>query len=431
MKIIGGVPLRGSIEAQGAKNATLPVMAAAILLKDQKLSISRVPDLLDVNTMADLLRSLGASVTFSAHEMEISVPGEISWETPSDLVRKMRASSLVLGPLLARCGRAVMPLPGGCSIGSRPIDLHLKGLTRMGATIELIHGAVHATTKGLVGSRIYLDFPSVGATENLMMAAVFAKGETVLENTAREPEIFNLVEALRSMGAFIEADGTGVIRISGVDTLHSASSRIIPDRIEICTYILAGVATGGEVTVTDIIPNHIDSLLAKLEEAGASLKVEENRVTVYPGERIKSVSLKTLPYPGFPTDLQPQIMTALCLAEGTSVIQESVFQSRFLHVSELNKMGAKIDIQSNSAVITGVERFTGADVVATDLRAGAALVIAGLAAGDTTMVYHLGHICRGYEAMEEKLQHLGARVQVISTEKEDSKGGPSSSGPSC
>lgn len=338
---------------------------------------------------------------------------------------------LVLGPLLARCGRAVMPLPGGCSIGSRPIDLHLKGLTRMGATIELVHGAVHATTKGLVGSRIYLDFPSVGATENLMMAAVFAKGETVLENTAREPEIFNLVEALRSMGASIEADGTGVIRISGVDTLHSASSRIIPDRIEICTYLLAGVATGGEVTVTDIIPNHIDSLLAKLEEAGASLRVEENQVTVYPGERIKSVSLKTLPYPGFPTDLQPQIMTALCLAQGTSVIQESVFQSRFLHVSELNKMGAKIDIQSNSAVITGVERFTGADVVATDLRAGAALVIAGLAAGDTTMVYHLGHICRGYEAMEEKLRHLGARVQVISTEKENGKGGPTSSGPSC
>lgn len=431
MKIIGGVPLRGSIEAQGAKNATLPVMAAAILLKDQKLSISRVPDLLDVNTMADLLRSLGASVTFSSHEMEISVPGEISWETPSDLVRKMRASSLVLGPLLARCGRAVMPLPGGCSIGSRPIDLHLKGLTRMGATIELVHGAVHATTKGLVGSRIYLDFPSVGATENLMMAAVFARGETVLENTAREPEIFNLVEALRSMGASIEADGTGVIRISGVDTLHSASSRIIPDRIEICTYLLAGVATGGEVTVTDIIPNHIDSLLAKLEEAGATLKVEDSRVTVYPGERIKSVSLKTLPYPGFPTDLQPQIMTALCLAEGTSVIQESVFQSRFLHVSELNKMGAKIDIQSNSAVITGVERFTGADVVATDLRAGAALVIAGLAAGDTTMVYHLGHICRGYEAMEEKLLRLGARVQVISTEKEDGKGGPSFPGPSC
>ena len=430
MKIIGGIPLRGTIEAQGAKNATLPVMAAAILLKDQKLSISRVPDLLDVNTMADLLRSLGADITFTSHDMEISVPGEISWETPSDLVRKMRASSLVLGPLLARCGKAVMPLPGGCSIGSRPIDLHLKGLTRMGASIELIHGAVHATTKGLVGTRIYLDFPSVGATENLMMAAVFARGETVLENTAREPEIFNLVEALRSMGASIEADGTGVIRISGVDTLHSASSRIIPDRIEAGTYLLAGVATNGEVTVTGVIPNHIDSLLAKLEEAGASLSVEEDSVTVFPGERIKSVSLKTLPYPGFPTDLQPQIMTALCLAEGTSVIQESVFQSRFLHVSELNKMGAKIDIQSNSAVITGVDRFTGADVVATDLRAGAALVIAGLAAGDTTIVYHLGHISRGYEAMEEKLQGLGARVQVISTEKEDFKGGPSSSGPS-
>lgn len=424
MKIIGGKPLKGVIVAQGAKNASLPVMAAAILLKDQKLRISRVPDLLDVNTMADLLRSLGADVTFTNHNMEISVPADISWETPPDLVRKMRASSLVLGPLLARCGKAVMPLPGGCSIGSRPIDLHLKGLTRMGATIELVHGAVHAQTKGLTGNRIYFDFPSVGATENLMMAAVFAKGETVLENTAREPEIFNLVDALKSMGASIEADGTGVIRIQGVDTLQGASSKIIPDRIEACTYILAGAATNGEVTVIDIIPNHIDSLLAKLEEAGASLTIKENAVTIHPSRKLKAVSLKTLPYPGFPTDLQPQIMAALCLADGTSVIQESVFQSRFLHVSELNKMGAKIDIQSNSAVVTGVDCLAGADVVATDLRAGAALVIAGLAAGDTTLVYHLGHICRGYEDMDEKLRGLGADVSIHPAEKDDFKGTP-------
>ncbi len=414
MEIMGGRPLKGSVEAQGAKNASLPVMAAALLLKNETLRITRVPDLLDVNTMADLLRNLGVRVTFSNHEMEITTPGEISWETPSDLVRKMRASSLVLGPLLARCGKAVMPLPGGCSIGSRPIDLHLKGLTKMGASIELVHGAVHATTRGLTGCRIYLDFPSVGATENLMMAAVFAKGETVLENTAREPEIFNLVDALKSMGAKVEADGTGVIRIQGVEGLQSAESRIMPDRIEACTYILAGAATNGEVTVTGVIPNHIDSLLAKLEEAGASLTVGESEVTVHPSPRLKGVSLKTLPYPGFPTDLQPQIMAALCLAQGTSLIQESVFQSRFLHVSELNKMGAKIETQSNSAIVTGVEALAGADVAATDLRAGAALVIAGLAAHDTTSVYNLEHIFRGYEKMEGKLLKLGASVRVVS-----------------
>ncbi len=419
MEILGGTALKGVVEAQGAKNASLPVMAAALLLKDSTLHISRVPDLLDVNTMADLLRSLGAEVIFSNHKMKIYTPAEISWETPPDLVRKMRASSLVLGPLLARCGKAVMPLPGGCSIGSRPIDLHLKGLTKMGATIELVHGAVHAHTTGLTGCRIYLDFPSVGATENLMMAAVFARGETVLENTAREPEIYNLVDALKSMGAQVEADGTGVIRIQGVDILGSAESRIIPDRIEACTYILAGAATNGEVTVTGVIPNHIDSLLAKLEEAGASLSVNESEVTIYPSSRLKGVSLKTLPYPGFPTDLQPQIMAALCLAQGTSVIQESVFQSRFLHVSELNKMGAKIDIQSNSAIVAGVDRLTGADVVATDLRAGAALVIAGLAAGDSTFVYHLGHIFRGYEEMDRKLRDLGADVRVLADDSGD------------
>lgn len=255
-----------------------------------------------------------------------------------------------------------------------------------------------------------------------MMAAVFARGETVLENTAREPEIYNLVDALKSMGAQVEADGTGVIRIQGVDVLGSAESRIIPDRIEACTYILAGAATNGEVTVTGVIPNHIDSLLAKLEEAGASLTVNESEVTIHPSSRLKGVTLKTLPYPGFPTDLQPQIMAALCLAQGTSVVQESVFQSRFLHVSELNKMGAKIDIQSNSAIVTGVDRLTGADVVATDLRAGAALVIAGLAAGDSTYVYHLGHIFRGYEEMDRKLRDLGARVRVLADDSGDGDG---------
>jgi UDP-N-acetylglucosamine 1-carboxyvinyltransferase len=416
MKIAGGIPLHGKIEAQGAKNAALPVMAASLLLKDATLRIHKVPRLHDVITMADLLRDLGADIFYEKGEMSISIPEELSWETPANLVRKMRASSLVLGPLLARCGRAILPLPGGCSIGSRPIDLHLKGLSRMGATIDLVHGAVHATANGLKGCRIYLDFPSVGATENLLMAAVFAQGETVLENTAREPEITNLVQTLKAMGAIIEEDGTGVIRIQGVDELHGEEITVIPDRIEACTYILAAIITGGEVEITNIIPQHIDSLLAKLEEAGANFTVEQDRVLVHPVKRLKAVSLKTLPYPGFPTDLQPQVMATLALAEGASVIQEGVFQSRFLHVSELNKMGAKIELQGNTAVVTGVEQLIGADVNATDLRAGAALILAGLAAKDETSVFHIGHVWRGYEDMDIKLQQLGGRVEVIPTE---------------
>ncbi len=424
LRVTGGTPLKGTIEAQGAKNAALPVMAAALLLKDHHLHLSRVPDLLDITTMANLLRSLGAEVAFDGHAMDISVPEKISWETPPDLVRKMRASSLVLGPLLARCGKAVMPLPGGCSIGSRPIDLHLKGLAKMGASIELVHGAVHAVTNGLTGCRIYLDFPSVGATENLIMAAIYAKGETIIENTAREPEILNLMDILRSMGAVIEADGTGVIRIQGVKELHSASSTIIPDRIEACTYILAAAATNGEVTVTKIIPTHIDSLLAKLEEAGAQITIRDDSVTFHPSDRFKGTSLKTMPYPGFPTDLQPQVMAVLSLADGVSVIQESVFQSRFLHVSELNKMGAKIDIQGNSAIITGVQSLAGADVAATDLRAGAALVIAGLSARGDTCIRNVGHIRRGYEDMEGKLRSLGASIHAV----EEEEGEPQSGG---
>ena len=413
MRIHGGISLNGVIEAQGSKNAALPVMAASLLLKGNTLRIKRVPVLQDILTMADLLRHLGVTVEYTKNIMDISVPENLSWETPADLVRKMRASSLVLGPLLARCGRAIMPLPGGCSIGSRPIDLHLKGLTRMGASIELVHGAVHARTNGLVGTRIYLDFPSVGATENLIMAAVFAKGETVLENTAREPEIHNLVEALSSMGAIIREEGTGIIRIQGVSSLHDAETQIIPDRIETCTYLLAGVITRGNVTVENIIPGHIDSLVAKLEEAGTSIELTKDSATVRPDGRLKAVSLKTLPYPGFPTDIQPQIMATLCLAEGTSVIQESIFQSRFLHASELNKMGAKIEIQGTSAVVTGVAGLYGADVCVTDLRAGAALILAGLASQDTTEVCQLGHLRRGYENIEQKLRSLGGRIDVI------------------
>lgn len=421
MNIKGGIRLNGTVTTQGAKNAALPILASALLLKDKTLKLHRVPDLRDIKTMADLLATLGVKISYTEHEMLLEVPSELCWETPANLVRKMRASSLVLGPLIARCGKAVMPLPGGCSIGSRPIDLHLKGLSRMGATIELDHGAVHATAKGLKGCRIYLDFPSVGATENLIMAAVFAQGETLLENVAREPEISNLISTLNLMGARIEERPTGEILVHGVDELDSTSATIIPDRIEACTYMLAGVITGGEVKVTDLNINHVDALIAKLEEAGVPLTITENSVTVHPVDKIRAVSLKTLPFPGFPTDLQPQIMATLSLADGTSIIQESVFESRFRHISELNKMGASIEVQGHAAIVKGVKELIGADVVATDLRAGASLILAGLAACDETNIFNLGHIWRGYENIDGKLRKLGGNVSLLPVDNVESK----------
>lgn len=412
MVINGKRPLSGSVRAQGAKNAALPVLAASILLKGETLEIRRVPKLHDVFTMADLLRHLGAEVKYENDTVKISVPDELAWDTPKALVRKMRASSLVLGPLLARTGRAVLPLPGGCAIGSRPIDLHLKGLAKLGADIQLEHGAVQARAKGLKGAKIYLDFPSVGATENIMMAAVFAKGETIIENAAREPEIVNLSEALKAMGCKIDGVGTGTIHLEGVDSLCGTAIDIIPDRIEASTFLLAGAITRGTVNVTGVIPEHLDAIIAKLEEAGIGLEIGEDTVTVKAEEPLKSVSLKTLPYPGFPTDVQPQFTAFMSTTKGTSVIQESVFESRFSHVSELKKMGAQIELQGNTAVVTGTDQLKGAEVRATDLRAGASLVLAGLAAEDETAVYGLGHIWRGYEGFDEKIRNLGGKVQV-------------------
>ena len=410
--VSGGNVLSGNVDIQGAKNAALPVMAASLLLRGGRLTLTRVPDLHDTHTMSDLLRHLGATVEFDRGHMTIDVPEELQAQTPVDLVRKMRASSLVLGPLIARCKRALLPLPGGCAIGSRPIDLHLKGLVRMGAVIDLDHGSVCAETDGLKGSRIYLDFPSVGATENLMMAATLAPGETIIENAAREPEIVNLAEVLRAMGASIDGEGTGTIRIVGQERLHSASQAIIPDRIEASTYLLAGAITGGCVTVKNVCPEHLESLLAKLEEGGLCVKIDGNDVTVDGSTRMKGITLKTLPYPGFPTDMQPQVMALLCLAEGTSVIHESVFDSRYRHVAEFKRMGAKIDIQGNTAVINGTDHLVGAEVYASDLRAGAALVVMGLAARDETTIHELTHIWRGYENMLEKMQKLGAVIRL-------------------
>ena len=416
LKITGGAPLHGSIRIQGSKNAALPVVAAGLLLgQGQTLTCTNVPLLRDTETMAALLRELGMTVTFENGTVTVTRNGDLSCEMPAVQVQKMRASSIVLGPLLAQQGRAVMPMPGGCTIGARPIDLHLKGLAKMGAQIELHHGAVYATAEKLRGCRIYLDFPSVGATENLVMAAALAEGETIIENAAREPEITNLVQALQAMGADVvfKKDNQGIIQVNGKPELASGTVKIVPDRIAACTYLLAGAITNGEVTVTDVMPQHFDSLLAKLEEAEVGYLRQEDRVTVYPSRgRMKSLSVKTMPYPGFPTDVQPQLMAALCLAHGTSVVKESIFESRFQHVPELRKMGAEIDIQGNTAVIRGVEALNGSDVQATDLRAGAALALAGLAAEGETRVHGLKHIMRGYEDFDKALTSLGAHVSI-------------------
>lgn len=417
MKINGGIPLKGTLKTQGAKNAALPVMAACLLLKDGTLTLDNVPDLYDISAMNELLKILGVEIEIKRDEKnsqaKFKVPDEIKWEAPESIVRKMRASSLVLGPLLARCGKVALPLPGGCSIGSRPIDLHLKGLKQMGAEIDIKNGVVYAKVNGrLRGRRIYLDFPSVGATENLMMAAALASGETIIENIAREPEIDNLASVLRCLGVPVELEGTGGVRIKGIDKAHSGHEKVIPDRIEACTYILAGIMTGGQITVTDVIPAHIDSMLAKLEEAGAGFSVKKNAVTVFPVKRLQAVSLKTMPFPGFPTDLQPQMVAALSLANGVSMVEESVFQARFLYAQELNRMGADIKISRDVAVIKGVGKLEGAYVKATDLRAGAALIIAGLAAHGETKVDDMVHVWRGYEKIDEKLRSIGADVEL-------------------
>ncbi|MDR0647914.1 MAG: UDP-N-acetylglucosamine 1-carboxyvinyltransferase [Synergistaceae bacterium] len=414
MLIRGGRPLSGRVRAQGAKNAALPVMAASLLLKGRSLKLSRVPDLQDIHTMADLLRHLGAEIEFKDGTMTIDVPEDLKWETPSDLVRKMRASSLVLGPLVARCGRAVLPLPGGCAIGSRPIDFHLKALTRMGAEIDLEQGSVHARTDGLSATRINFDFPSVGATENIMMTAALTEGETTIENAAREPEIENLADALRAMGASVEGDGTSTVSVKGARDLVSAKVTIIPDRIEASTYLLAGMITRGRVAVDGIDPAYAAALLSKLEEAGITAATSDDSVSLdCRGAGWNGVTIKTLPYPGFPTDMQPQIMAALCLADGTSIIHESVFDSRYMHVGEFRRMGCKIDIQGNTVVITGVPQISGAEVHASDLRAGAALILLGLAAEGETVVCALKHVWRGYERLTDKLRSLGADIELL------------------
>jgi len=415
--IEGGHPLNGVINVQGAKNAALPVMAAAILLKSQTLELENVPNLHDVNTMAELLRELGAEVTFAKGEVKIDVPEELNWNTPATLVRKMRASSLVLGPLAARCGKVMLPLPGGCAIGSRPIDFHLKALKEMGAEISLKDGAVYAETDGrLKGANITFDFPSVGATENIMMAAALADGYTNIENAACEPEIVNLADVLRGMGVPVTGDGTPSVRILGQRFLNSSKSAVVADRIEAFTYLVAGVISRGKVTVKGIAPQLLSSALQKLEEAGAKLTLEPDSITAEYAGKILPVTIKTMPHPGFATDAQPQMMALLTLADGTSRIHEGIFESRLMHVPEFNKAGAKIAIQDNTAIVNGEEKIFGAEMFATDLRAGAAMILMGLAAEGTTKVGNLGHVWRGYDDIVGKLQSLGAKISLIDEE---------------
>jgi UDP-N-acetylglucosamine 1-carboxyvinyltransferase len=411
--IDGGVPLKGTVRISGAKNAILPSLAAC-LLTEEKTILKDVPDLEDVHTMCNLLNSLGADTTFNKKDKEIIVnTSSINKYTALyELVNQMRASFLVMGPLLARKGRAKVSLPGGCAIGSRPVDLHLKGFSALGANINTGHGYVEASVKGkLTGARIYLDFPSVGATENILMASVLAKGRTIIENAATEPEIVNLATLLVSMGANVTGAGTDTIRVVGTDRLHGTEHAIIPDRIEAGTFMLAAAITGGNVTLENVMTEHIKPISAKLRESGVEISEELGVVHVKSIPNPKAVDIKTHPYPGFPTDMQAQMTSFLSRAEGTSMIVETIFENRFMHISELKRMGAKIKIDGRTAIIEGRVPFMGAQVKATDLRAGAALILAGLCADGKTEISSIHHIDRGYEKMEEKLRALGARIR--------------------
>lgn len=411
--VTGGKKLSGRVKISPAKNAVLPIITAALLAKTPCL-IEEVPALADVKTICSVIEYLGAKVELEGPGLKISVPEIAHTEAPYDFVRKMRASFLVMGPLLARTGRSRIPLPGGCAIGSRPIDLHLKGFCLLGADIIQGHGYIEARAKKLVGSRIYLDFPSVGATENLLMAASLAKGQTIIENAAEEPEVVDLANFLNAMGARIKGAGTKVIRVEGVDELHGAIHNVIPDRIEAGTFMIAAAISGGDVLVDNVICDHIKPVAAKLREAGVDVEEGESHVRVAARERIKPADIKTMPYPGFPTDMQPQFMALMSMSSGgASVITETVFENRFMHVNELKRMGAKIKITGRTAIIQGVRSLSGAKVKATDLRAGAALVLAGLTARGETEISNVYHVDRGYESFEEKMKNLGADIKRI------------------
>jgi UDP-N-acetylglucosamine 1-carboxyvinyltransferase len=409
--VTGGRRLSGSVRINGAKNSALKLMAASLLAEGTTV-IENVPRIVDCLTMAEVLEHLGAGVAWEGSTVSIDTTGATGLETPYELVRKMRASIVVLGPLLARYGKARVAMPGGCNIGSRKIDLHLKGFERMGVEFASEHGYLEATAPQLHGAFVTLDFPSVGATENLLMAAVGASGRTVIENAAREPEIQDLAAMLTEMGGKIEGAGTTAIEIEGTPGgFHAIRHRTVPDRVEAGTFAMAACVTQGDVLLEDARADHLDLVLDKLRDGGAKIEPEESGLRVSMSERPLAVDLVTLPYPGFPTDLQPQIMALLAVARGTSIITENVFESRFMFVDELNRMGADIRTEGHHAVIRGVERLSAAPVRALDIRAGAAMIVAALAADGTTEVYDLYHVDRGYEGFDARLSALGAEVR--------------------
>lgn len=414
--INGGNSLNGQVTVSGAKNAALPIIAAT-LLTGGRFIFYNVPALKDILSIQALLSDMGADVEFSDNTFAIDTGNLSHFEAPYEHVRKMRASILVLGPLLARMKRARVSLPGGCAIGARPIEQHLNGLARLGADIELAHGYVEASAKKLKGTEIYLDLPTVTGTENLMMAAVLAEGRTVLHNVAREPEIAALAEVLNLMGAEISGAGSSVITINGVETLHPVTARIIPDRIETGTFMVAAALTGGDILIHECEPDHLKELILKLEKTGAKIECLDRSIRVKGHSPINSVDVKTMPYPGFPTDMQAQFMVLMAVANGFSVISENVFENRFIHVSELQRMGADITISGSHAMVRGVPELSGAPVMATDLRASASLVLAGIVARGETRISRVYHLDRGYDGLEDKFSRLGASIKRVAAIK--------------
>jgi len=413
--IHGGKKLVGDVSVSGSKNAALPIFISTILAPGCH-EISNVPFLRDINTTVKVLEHLGARVEGRGNVVRIDTAGINSFEATYDLVRTMRASVLVLGPLLARFGQARVSLPGGCAIGARPINLHLKGLAALGAEITLEHGYVEAKAKRLKGARINFDISTVGGTEQLLMAAATAKGETILENAAREPEIVDLAEILIKMGAKIEGAGTDTIKIQGVEALTPANHSVMPDRIEAGTFMVAAAITGGDVRIHNMRLEHLDALTFKLQDAGVKITNKDGVVRVEGPKKIKPVNIKTRPYPGFPTDMQAQFMALMCLADGASVISENIFENRFMHVSELLRFGCDIVCEGNSATVKGVKKLSGAPVMATDLRASASLILAALAADNTSEISRIYHLDRGYESIEKKLAGLGAEIVRVKEE---------------
>ncbi|MBS7525807.1 UDP-N-acetylglucosamine 1-carboxyvinyltransferase [Fusibacter paucivorans] len=412
-------PLKGKVRINGAKNSVLKLMAASILA-EAPCYIESVPELLDVEVMNTLLESLGLTVQYDRDEESLVIypAADLKCEAPYEIIQKMRASFLVMGPLLAKKGVAKVSMPGGCAIGARPIDLHLKGFQALGAEVTLGHGYIETkAVNGLVGNEVYLDFPSVGATENIMMAATMAKGQTMIQNAAKEPEIIDLANFLNEMGASVKGAGTDTIRINGVEHLNGAKHQTIPDRIITATYMIAAAMTNGDVTIENVVSSHVKPIAAKLREMGVTVEDEDDVIRVIGTDDLKAVDITTLPYPGFPTDAQAQFMALLSIAEGTSVINETVFENRFGHVAEINRMGANVKIEGHSAVIQGVKQLQGAQVKATDLRAGAALVLAGMISEGITEIDDIFHIDRGYPQIEKDLVSLGAHIRRVEADK--------------